>query len=184
MFDFIKRWEERKKLILSIKENKARQKRYVAMSSSEFGLLTENELFEAALARTEAKVDKFEEIIDGVMALPHAQQVFYVTSYYEMEVNNGGLCQFFVNSSHVVAPFLSKYLNEIHAEEHKRLYDSFISNNQIDVNNLTSFIINNANEFEAQNQRYPFDDFDNAFYELRPIQEMLVSYVKEHSDEF
>ncbi len=37
-----------------------------------------------------------------------------------MEVNNGGLCQFFVNSSREFAPDLSAALDAIGALEHKK----------------------------------------------------------------
>ena len=42
----------------------------------------------------------------------------------ETEVNNGGLCQFFVNSSRIVAPFVSEYMAIVGAFE---LYLDFIN---------------------------------------------------------
>ena len=153
----------------SIKEAKRNEKRYLELSSEKLGALNDSDLFNAVLSRTEAKVDKYDDIADGVRSLSGAERVFYVTSYYETEVNNGGLCQFFVNSSREVAPLISECLKAIGADEHKKLYDSFISDNGIDVNDLSSFIIDDAAEFEAQTERYPFEDFDNVFYKLDPI---------------
>ena len=146
--------------------------------------LSDDELFSAVLDRTESKVDKYENISDGVKSLSGVQRIFYVSSYYEMEVMNGGLCQFFVNSSRDVAPELSECLDAIGADEHKKLFDSFIKDNNIDVHDLSSFIIDDVSEFETQNNRYPFDEFDNAFYELKPIQDLLIPYIKEHISEF
>ena len=171
-------------LFRSVKESKKNQKRYLATSSDELKSLSDDELFSAVLDRTESKVDKYENIIDGVKSLSGAQRIFYVSSYYEMEVMNGGLCQFFVNSSREVAPELSECLDAIGAYEHKKLFDSFIKDNNIDVHDLSSFIINDVSEFEAQNNRYPFDEFDNAFFELKPIQDQLIPYIKEHLSEF
>ncbi|MBO4423042.1 MAG: DUF4375 domain-containing protein [Clostridia bacterium] len=168
----------------SIKKEKRNQKRFLEMSSDELKSLSGHELFSAVLCRTESKVDKYENIIDGVKALNGTERVFYVTSYYEMEVNNGGLCQFFVNSSREIAPELSECLGIIGASEHKNLFDSFVSDNGIDVSDLSSFMIDDSAEFEAQTKRYPFDDFDNAFYKLEPIQDRLIPYIKDHISEF
>ena len=171
-------------LFRPVKKAKKDQKLYLAMSSDELKSLSDDELFSAVLDRTESKVDKYENISDGVKSLSGVQRIFYVSSYYEMEVMNGGLCQFFVNSSREVAPELSECLDAIGADEHKKLFDSFIKDNNIDVHDLSSFIIDDVSKFEAQNNRYPFDEFDNAFYELKPIQDLLIPYIKEHISEF
>ena len=63
-------------------------------------------------------------------------------------------------------------------------FDSFVSDNGIDVSDLSSFMIDDSAEFEAQTKRYPFDDFDNAFYKLEPIQDRLIPYIKDHISEF
>ena len=42
-------------------------------------------------------------------------------------------------------------------------FTEFIENNNIDVNNLDSFIISDVEEYEAQTKRYDFDSFDNKY---------------------
>lgn len=150
----------------------------------DLSFLSDDELFDAVLEKTEAKVDQFSDYVEGVRALSHAEQVFYVTSLYEMEVNNGGLCQFFVNSSREFAPLLAGFLDEIGAGEHKALFETFIKENDIDVSDLSSFIIDDMDEFEAQAGRYPFDDFDDAFYALEPIEALILPYIRAHISEF
>ena len=177
-------FKELKKIKKSIDEFRQNQSRYVDMPSSELSRLTDDELFEAAAARTANKVDRFESITDGINSLTHAERVFYAASYYEMEVNNGGLCQFFVNASRVLAPMLADCLDEISASDHKALFERFVQDNGIDVNDLSSFRIDDINDYPAQTERYPFDAFDRAFYELKPIQELLPSYVRSHISEF
>ena len=145
---------------------------------------SDNALFEEVLSRTEEKVDQFDDYTEGIRTLPHAVQVFYVTTLYEMEVNNGGLCQFFVNSSREFAPVLAGYLGEIGASEHKALFEAFVHDNDIDVNDLSSFIIDELDGFETQAKRYPFDDFDDAFYAMKPIEELIVPYIRAHIEEF
>ncbi len=185
MFKFLRELFGFKKEIKSmLAEYEANQSRWIALSSEEFALLPDDELFDAALARTENEVDEYEDLIDGIDALGGAKRIFYVASYYEMEVNNGGLCQFFVNSSRHAAPELSFALEAIGAFEHKRAYDEFVQKNNINTNDLSSFDTNSAEEFEAQTRRYPFEQFDKAFYDMKPIRDYLTEYVKENKSKF
>lgn len=101
-----------------------------------------------------------------------------------MEVNNGGLCQFFVNSSRMLAPLVSEYMGIIGATEHKALFDSFVEKYQIDLSDLSSFRCETVEAFQAQYKRYPFDEYDHVFYELEPLQTYLIAFVKEHIEKF
>ena len=177
-------FKELKKIEKAMDEFMQNQRRYLDMPSSELTSLTDDNLFEAVTARTSNKVDRFESITDGIDSLTHAERVFYVTSYYEMEVCNGGLCQFFVNASRCLAPMLADCLGEISAFDHKALFERFVQDNGIDVNDLSSFLIDDVNDYPAQTERYPFDDYDRAFYKLKPIQELLPSYIRSHISEF
>lgn len=160
------------------------QRKYIKIKKEQLAKLSDAELFSAILARTQDKVDLNLSVIDGMKSLNHAQRVFYAASYYEAEVNNGGLCQFFVNPSRAVAPELSDTLTEIGAEDHKQHFNTFVQENGIDITDLSSFIIDDVAQFEEQNNRYPFDAFDDRFYELRPICEYLTQYAREHVAEF
>lgn len=166
-----------------MEEFKKRQEQYIGMSASELASLSDQELYEAAIARTESKVLQ-EDLIDGIRAMSRPEQVFYVTFSYDAEIMNGGLCQFFVNSSRAFAPLVAECLGEISAMEHKELFEDFVSENRIDLNDLSSFVIEDAYEFEIQMGRYPFDTFDNSFYSLEPIQEYLTAYLRAHADSF
>ena len=103
----------RKELKKSIEEAKENEKRYLEMTVEELSALSDDELFEAVTARTESKVDSFDEWECGVNSLNPSQKIFYSVNWLEMEVNNGGLCQFFVNSSRMVAPLVSEYMGII-----------------------------------------------------------------------
>ena len=111
-------------------------------------------------------------------ALSEKERIVYAVNCLEAEVNNGGLCQFLVNSSRVAAPIVSACMEAIGAEEHKKLYDGFIEKNKIDVNNLSSFDIRTAKDFQKQAERYPFDDYDDAFYCLQPLSAYLTTFIK------
>ncbi|MBQ8433033.1 MAG: DUF4375 domain-containing protein [Clostridia bacterium] len=157
---------------------------YLQMSTDELSLLSDEELFYAIMVRTEHKVDDVDEWEEGVNALNFYQKVFYSVNWLEIEVNNGGLCQFFVNSSRMVAPLVSEYMAIIGAIDHKTLYDAFVEKNEIDLRDLSSFDIDTVEEFEAQYERYPFADYDDAFYELEPLETYLTKYARENLANF
>lgn len=171
----------KKELKKSLKTAKEAEKRYLEMSAQELLALSDDELFEAVMARTESKVDSFDEWEDGVNSLNPSQKIFYSVNWLEIEVNNGGLCQFFVNSSRIVAPLVSEYMGIIGAVDHKRLYDDFISKYGIDLNDLSSFDVRSAEEFESQYERYPFEEYDDAFYGMEPPQTFLKSFIRENA---
>lgn len=158
--------------------------RYLSMSLEELEALPDGKLFWAVLVRTEHIVDQCEGFEDGVAALNPCQKVFYSVSWLDTEVNNGGLCQFFVNSSRMVAPLVSEYLSAIGAKEHKKLYDEFIAKYEINVDDLSSFDLEDLDELEEQYERYPFDEFDDLFYDLEPLETYLTKYARENLRQF
>ena len=155
------------------KNNQKKYEKYKSMTNEELLNLSDRELFEAVNAVCYLGID--EEKIDRINT---CQRVFFTVSNLDAEVNNGGLCQFFVNSSRACAPYVSQSLEDIGALKTKKLFDDFVKENNIDVNNLDSFRIDDVSEFEEQNNRYPFDDFDTAYYEIEEINKLLVSYAR------
>ena len=156
----------------------------IQLSHSELLQLSDDELFNAIMARTESLISSKADLIEGFRALNEEQQIFYALNYLEMEVNNGGLCQFFVNSSRGFASLVSGYMETVGATEHKKLYDSFIQKHQINTSDLSSFDCDNIEAFQDQYARYPFEEYDDAFYELEPLQTYLVSYIKKYIEKF
>lgn len=167
-----------------VRSRMSEQEKYESMTNEQLSELSDEELFDAVYDKINYAVDSFENTVVGMRSLSPAARTFFVTSYYESEVNNGGLCQFFVNSGRAVAPELSVCLAEIGADEHRTLFDSFIAENSINVNDLSSFDIDNVGEFENQTQRYDFDKFDSRFYKMKPICEYLTAYIRDHIAEF
>ena len=150
------------------------------MTVEDLSSLSDDELFEAVTARTERKVDSFDEWEDGVNSLNPSQKIFYSVNWLEMEVNNGGLCQFFVNSSRMVAPLVSEYMDIIGAVDHKKLYDDFVNKNEIDLTELSFFDVNEVEEFEEKTEKYPFDEYDDAFYDMEPLETYLKKFIREN----
>ena len=168
----------------SFKEQAQRNAEYLQMSDEDLLKLSDDEIFNSVWTRTENIVSSKEDLLEGFNSLNEEQRIFYAVSYLEMEVNNGGLCQFFINSSRMVAPVVSEYMGIIGAAEHKKLYDTFIKKHQINIYDLSSFDCNTVEAFQSQYERYPFDEYDDAFSELEPLQNHLVSYVKKHIEKF
>ena len=101
-----------------------------------------------------------------------------------MEYLNGGLCQFFVNSSRMVAPYVGEYLRTIGAEKHAQMYDDFVSVNGIDLTDLSEFDTDSIDKYIVLGQKYPFDAFDDDFIKLGLLRPYLEKYVRENLNEF
>jgi len=116
---------------------------------------------------------------DDLTLLTEEEKVFYVLYTFDLEWNNGGLCQFFSNSSGDFAPLISKCLEEVGAMEHKKLYDSFINDNKINVNDLSFFKIDYLEEFKDKVEAYPFDEFDDEYSQLDELEDFIEKYYNE-----
>lgn len=157
-----------------------KESQYLQMSLDELNSLPDDKFFYAVMIRTEHKVDCFDKWEDGVNSLNPYQKAFYSINWLDAEVNNGGLCQFFINSSRMVAPLVSEYMAIIGADEHKQLYDEFVEKYKINLDELSSFDSDDWEEVEKQYERYPFDEYDDAFYDMDPLETYLTKYAREN----
>ena len=173
----IKFRKELKKSIVEAKENEAR---YLAMSVEELSALSDDELFDAVDSRVENRIDGYKKLEEGFAALNEPQKIFCSLKWMQAEVDNGGLCQFFVNSSRLVAPLVSEYMGIVGANEHKGLYDAFVEKNGIDLSDFSFFDIVKIEEFEEKAQKYPFDEYDDAFYGMEPLENYLKKYIRDN----
>lgn len=146
--------------------------------------LSDDELYEAVYFQNLDIVDSYESEEAALEEMSSVRRTVYILSMYEYEISNGGLCQFFVNSSRDLAPYVSKCLDEVGATEHKNLFDSFISDNNINVYELESFIIEDLDEFSKQNERYDFDSFDEEYDKLPFLRDSIVDYIRKNINEF
>ena len=168
----------------SVKEMKEREQKYIAMSTEELSALNDEELFSAISDRVDDEIYYSDDVESALANANKQKQIFYTAYWYEAEVNNGGLCQYFANSSRATAPYLSEALEIIGAIKHKEHFDKFIDDNNIDVNDLSMFECEDVDEFEEKTKIFDFDKFDEKFYELGSIEEYLVKYARENIDKF
>lgn len=131
-----------------------------------------NNLYEELLGKVYNEIT-FEE---DLSLLDENERVFYVLYTFDLEWCNGGLCQFFSNSSGEFAPYISDYLKIVGAIEHKKLYDDFIKENEINVNDLSFFKIEDLNEYQDIVNAYPFEDFDDEFSDLEELADYIEKY--------
>lgn len=75
-------------------------------------------------------------------------------------------------------------METIGAMEHQKLYEDFIKTHDIDTSDLSSFDCETVEVFKSQYERYPFEEYDDTFYGLAPLQDYLVNYVRKHIDKF
>lgn len=113
-----------------------------------------------------------------------SRRTVYILSTFDGEIQNGGFCQFFVNSSGIVAPYVSECLSAAGADEHGKLFDEFIAANGIDISDLTSFKVRSTRGYIKQTKRFDFDSFDDRYYELPALQDKIVAYIRANISEF
>lgn len=161
-----------------IKEDGKRYSKYKSMSKEELLSLSDQELFEAVEHILTLDIEEEKDA-------NNYQKIFLAVDLFYNEVNNGGLCQFLVNSSSEYAPYLSESLEKVGALKIQKLFHNFITDNMINLKDLTSFKIENIDAYLEQQGRYDFDKFDDAFYKLEELEnqaELLAKYAKENID--
>lgn len=161
-------------------EQQKKEACYRALPADELQNLADDELLEAVIARIQDKMDPFENLSDGIDALNDEERIVYAVNELDQEVNNGGLCQFFVNSSRIAAPMVSACMGAIGAVEHKKLYDDFIDKNGIRYQELASLGPASVEKFQKLYKRYPFREYDDAFSEIKPLREFLTAFIREN----
>ena len=105
---------------------------------------------------------------------------------FEAEMMNGGLCQFFANDYSGYAQYINDALGEVGAIKMQQHYSSFITQNEIDVTQMDSFHIASVQDYLKQLERFPYESFDNTFYEIyqkENLGDLLLAYVRLHGDE-
>lgn len=159
------------------------EERHAKMTLKELSELSDDELLEAVEDRAEKNMDDFETWEDWFNSLNPSQKAVYSVACFEEEAEDGGLCSFFINFSQA-APFISDYMSTIGANEHKKLFDDFISKSGIDLSDPSLFKNKNTKKLEKQLKGCPIDEYDSAFAELEPLKTFLVRYTKEHLADF
>lgn len=186
MFGFFKRLLARRDEIAQdvVRLIEEEKDKYCAMSAEELLALSDEELLGVVWVRTERFSAKFDTERRALDNMKDEQRIFYIVYYYMLQVNDGGLCQYFANSSRDTALFLSDAMEVIGANDHRTLFEDFLHDNKVATAALLSFAVDNAGDFRRMEKTYPFDDFNTAFYALPPMTEAIAAYVRENVTAF
>ena len=118
----------------------------------------------------------------GLAAQPEAVAAFYRVDEFWTEYSCGGIYGYFANSAgKEYGASLLEDLDRIGASEHRAMLESFLTENDIDLTELSDFKWSNASELYT---RINFGDFDYHFSELRPLWKILTEYAKANSGDF
>ncbi len=179
----LKKRNNEKEIRESFDESVANANKCLEMPLLELSSLSDSDLFFAISEKIDEKVYSFDKASEGIASLNDAQKLLFALNTFETEVNDGGLCQFFVNSSRAVAPFISEYFDKLGVYEHKALFDGFVTSNGIDLKDLESFSVASAEEFVNCKNRYPFGEYDDKFCQAKPIRQYLEAFVRANLEE-
>ncbi len=146
--------------------------------------LSDDDLFETVYFQNIEIAESSEDPDKELEQFQGARRIVYILGLYDAEVQNGGLCQFFVNSSRNVAPYVIEALSAVGAKEHLELFQEFVTTNNINTSNLDSFKVFSKRGYIKQTKRFDFDAFDEKYYELPVLQEKIVAYIKANISEF
>lgn len=165
------------RIVVKINFKNLKANKYLNMSVDELKSLNYKKIDDAINS-----VLYFNECSENIGKYNTVQLTAITIKCFYNEVNNGGLCQFFTNSSRCYAPYVADSLKRIGAEELSNLFKSFVNENNIDLYDLSSFDSDTTEEYQYQTKRYEFDSFDDSYNEYEDINELLIKYVKDNID--
>ncbi len=131
----------------------------------------------------------YEEIYDRVLSCEYNKltpnaQLFCTVSLFDMEIQNGGLCQYLVNTNTEDIQKLSSALLQLGAKGHNELFLHFLSKNSIDLQHMEDFHSQDIQAYSRLENRYPFADFDDAYMQLPSLQELLTCFARQNIHDF
>lgn len=97
----------------------------------------------------------------------------------DMEVNEGGLCQFYFNCPYFLHD-LPACLELLGAVETRRSFEQFIADNQIDLNDQHRDISIQA--YLELYEKYPWEDFDTPYCDGE-VYRCLIAFARLHQKE-
>ena len=156
------------------------EQRCCGLSDEALLALSDEELVPTVWIRTRKFADRFDTERRALDNMDDIRRTFYIVYYYDQAVNTEGLCSYFANNGRESALFLRDALERVGAMEHKALFEEFLHHNKIATAELSAFAVGNSKEFKRMERKYPFDEFNSAFYALPPMTELLAAYVREN----
>ena len=115
---------------------------------------------------------------------PAAGRALFVVLIFDMEIQNGGLAQFFRNCGVIYAKLLPDALRSTGLSDVADLYESFLRDNDISLDFIASFK-ERVPEFVQYYEWYDYDSFDEAYmriWEETDINQRFIDYSDHHPE--
>ena len=139
---------------------------------------TYNELYDQLLSLTAGPADdpSFDELAQSVQAL-------YVAAFYDAEIMNGRLSQFFCNGGDAFGARAAESLRRLGLVEMAEQYEGYLRGHTLTPAFLPANPQNTASEAAEMSARYPSDSFDEKYVQLWRALDFsgrLLLYANEH----
>ena len=179
LFSFMKElFFAQKYVFKAMAEMDRKNSTYANLTTEELGNLTDDELISAVLYRTDKKIEgilgkkKKGTPADWAEHLSGAQRTVYILSYFESDMQTGGL-EFFLEQNGAFASAVSECLNEIGASEHRNLYDEFLS--------ARNYRMSYSERLEYQDELLMFNE---RYLALTPMEQFFATYLRGNLEQF
>ncbi len=124
---------------------------------------------------------------EKLAAMNDSEKVAYTVILFDWEVQNGGLCQYFVNPSRYTAPYLPDSLRRIGAHQMETIFSDFVLKHHIDISSLEVFRSDTIEGYAVKTELYPFHEFDDIFVETfdkENLESLNSEFIREHISDF
>ena len=118
-------------------------------------------------------------------AQSRAMQALHVVLVFDMEIQNGGVAQFFWNQGSSYAALVAEMLRETGLEDIAALYGDFLYDNYIQLEEIDSY----RDQFPHMDENYyechPFESFDKAYmkiWEETNFNDRILRYACQHPE--
>lgn len=156
--------------------------KFLKMNENQLLKLNDADLLMAVTMRADSRSNAAEDS-EALAALGAEQRAAYTVALFDMEVMNGGLFQYFSNTSRNSAPYLAEALKAVGAPKMEALFTGFVGRHGIDISGLGGFILVTEEDFDEKYSQYPFEEFDCGFaavYQAENLEALCAAFVREH----
>lgn len=156
------------------------------LSLTSLNVLTGEELDHAVCEQVETVLGSAQDRAAALLSLPRGIQIFYISFVVEVEVMNGGLNQFFSNSSSELAELAAPALRDLQATEAADLFVDVLAVAKAARAEASTFNqIGTIEVFSASYEETNLTAFDNAFCRLaEQFPGLRAALLREHEELF
>lgn len=147
--------------------------------------------YELIIEAREAVIDEIRnsESEADLEKIPEIRFYLITASMFDLEMQNGGLCQFLANQGKFHGAMLENALLAFGAEEQSHIFTDFCTRNAIDLSNLEELLPETTDPYQVLENyanlmgKYPFADFNKTYFALDgecPLESILGAYIRNH----